>query len=106
MKARCSIVERDDKNNIVFLKDLANQYGGITITNDAEAVVDYYRSIYGNRVRVVYLDTDEEWWELDWVMHSALPDQIDWAMYNPTRVDVAFKPWNGTVWDKLSRVDV
>lgn len=93
MRARCSIVERDDKNNIVFLKDLANQTGGMTITNDAEAVVDYYRSIYGNRVRVVYEDTNSEWWELDWAMHD------------PTRVDVAFKPWYGVVWDKLSKVD-
>jgi hypothetical protein len=93
MRARCSIVERDDKNNIVFLKDLANQYGGITITNDAENVVDYYRSIYGNRVRVVYLDTDSEWWELDWVMHD------------PSRTDVRFKPWHGLVWDKLTKVD-
>jgi len=92
MRARCSIVERDDKNNIVFLKDLANQTGGITITNDAEAVVDYYRSIYGNRVRVVYLDTDSEWWELVW--------SIDLR-----GTDVAYKPWHGLVWDKLSKVE-
>jgi hypothetical protein len=93
MRARCSIVERDDKNNIVFLKDLANQYGSKTITNDAEAVVDYYRSIYGNRVRIVYLDTDGEWWELDWVMHD------------PSRTDVQFKRWHGLVWDKLTKVE-
>ena len=90
MKARCSIVERDDKNNIVFLKDLANQYGGITITNDAEAVVDYYRSIYGNRIRIVYLDTDEEWWELDWLIgHGG--------------TEISFKPWYGLDWDILQR---
>jgi hypothetical protein len=95
MRARCSIVERDDKNNIVFLKDLANQYGGITITNDAEAVVNYYRSIYGNRVRVVYLDTDAEWWELVW--------QAD-GMWD-SDFSVSFKPWHGMVWDKLSRTE-
>lgn len=92
MRARCSIVDRDEKNNIVFLKDLANQLGSRSITNDAEAVVDYYRSIYGNGVRIVYLDTDEEWWELDWVMHD------------PSRTDVQFKPWHGLVWDKLTKV--
>jgi len=95
MRARCSIVERDDKNNIVFLKDLANQYGGMTITNDAEAVVNYYRSIYGNRVQVVYLDTDAEWWELVW--------QAD-GMWD-SDFSVGFKPWHGMVWDKLSRTE-
>jgi hypothetical protein len=93
MRARSGIIERDEKNNIVFLRDLSPFDGGMTITNDAEAVVNYYRSVYGNRVRIVYLDTNSEWWELDWAMHD------------PTRVDVAFKPWYGVVWDKLSKVD-
>ena len=92
MRARCSIVERDDKNNIVFLKDLSSQYGSTTITNDAEAVVDYYRSIYGNRVRVVYEDTDQEWWELVWTIGR-------------THTYVAFKPWHGLVWDKLTKAE-
>ena len=92
MRARCSIVERDDKNNIVFLKDLSSQYGSTTITNDAEAVVDYYRSIYGNRVRVVYKDTDNEWWEIKWTI------DLDGTHVN-------FKQWHGMVWDKLSRAE-
>ncbi len=92
MRARCSIVERDEKNNIVFLRDLSPYEGGPTITNDAEGVVDYYRSVYGNRVRVVYLDTDSEWWELDWSLgHSG--------------TEVSFKPWHGLVWDKLTKVE-
>jgi hypothetical protein len=95
MRARCSIVERDEKNNIVFLKDLSPQFGGRSITNDAEAVVNYYRSIYGNRVRVVYLDTDSEWWELVW--------QAD-GMWD-SDFSVSFKPWHGLVWDKLSKVE-
>ena len=41
MRARSGIVERDEKNNIVFVKDLSPFDGGMTITNDAEAVVDY-----------------------------------------------------------------
>ena len=92
MRAKVAIASRDINNDIVFLKDMSPQLGGRTITNDAEAVVDYCRSLYGNRVRVVYLDTNNEWWELDWVMHD------------PSRVDVQFKPWHGLVWDKLSHV--
>jgi len=92
MRARCSIVERDEKNNIVFLRDLSPYEGGPTITNDAEGVVDYYRSVYGNRIRIVYLDTDGEWWELVW--------SIDLR-----GTDVAYKPWYGLVWDKLSKVE-
>ena len=92
MRARCSIVERDDKNNIVFLEDLSPQLGSRSITNDAEAVVDYYRSLYGNRVRIVYLDTDSEWWEIVWsIGHSG--------------TEVSFKQWHGMVWDKLTKVE-
>ena len=93
MRARCSIAERDEKNNIVFVKDLSPYEGGMTITNDAEAVVDYYRSVYGNRVRIVYLDTNEEWWEILWTLER----------HRGTTVD--FKPWHGLVWDKLSKVE-
>lgn len=92
MKARVRVHNYDAKNNIAYLKDLANQTGGMTITNDAEAVVDYYRSIYGNRVRVVYEDTDQEWWELVWTIGR-------------THTYVAFKPWHGLVWDKLTKVE-
>ena len=90
MRARSGIIERDEKNNIVFLRDLSPYEGGPTITNDAEGVVDYYRSVYGNRVRVVYLDTDNEWWELVWTIGR-------------THTYVAFKPWNGLAWDILQR---
>jgi hypothetical protein len=91
MKAKFTIVERNTEDNIIFLHD--DSYGPhMTITNDAESVVDYCRSLYGNRVRVVYLDTDNEWWELDWIIgHSG--------------TEVSFKQWHGMVWDKLSRVE-
>jgi hypothetical protein len=88
MKARCSIVDRDDKANIVFLKDMAGQFGSMTITNDAEAVVVYYRTIYGNTIRIVYQDTDDEWWEIVWSLDDS---------------GVTFKQWHGLVWDILSR---
>ena len=91
MRACSRLHDRDEKNNIVFIEDMANQTGGMTITNDAEAVVDYYRSIYGNHVRIVYLDTDKEWWEIVWSIGE----------YD---TDVSFKPWHGLVWDRLSKV--
>ena len=92
MKAKVAIANRDIENNIVFLKDMSTHLGGMTITNDAENVVDYCRSLYGNRVRVVYLDTDQEWWELVW--------SIDLR-----GTDVSFKQWHGMVWDKLTKVE-
>jgi len=92
MKAKVAITNRDIDNDIVFLKDMSNQLGGMTITNDAEHVIDYCRSLYGNRVRVVYLDTDSEWWEIVWsIGHRG--------------TDVSFKKWHGMVWDKLSRTE-
>jgi hypothetical protein len=91
MKAKFTIVERNTEDNIIFLHDDAHGYH-MTITNDAESVVDYCRSLFGNRVRIVYLDTDQEWWELDWIIgHSG--------------TEVSFKQWHGMVWDKLSRVE-
>jgi hypothetical protein len=92
MKAKVAITNRDIDNDIVFLKDMSTHLGGMTITNDAEHVIDYCRSLYGNRVRVVYLDTDGEWWEIDWsIEHRG--------------TFVRFKPWHGLVWDKLSRTE-
>ncbi len=91
MRACSRFRDRDAKNNIVFIEDMANQTGGMTITNDAEAVVNYYRSIYGNGIRIVYLDTDEEWWEIVWTLER----------HHGTSVD--FKPWHGLAWDILKR---
>jgi hypothetical protein len=91
MRACSRFRDRDDKNNIVFIEDMANQTGGMTITNDAEAVVNYYRSLYGNDIRIVYLDTDEEWWEIVWTLER----------HHGTSVD--FKPWHGLAWDILKR---
>ncbi len=92
MRAKFAQTSRDSENNIVFLKDLSNQFIGMSITNDAENVVDYYRSIYGNRVRIVYEDTENEMWEIVWSL------ELD-----PGTV-VSFQPWHGMVWDKLTKV--
>jgi hypothetical protein len=69
MKAKFTIVERDAENNILFLKDNAYNHT-MTITNDAENVVAYCRSLYGNKVRIVYMDTTNEWWEIKWWHHD------------------------------------
>ena len=90
MKAKVAITNRDIDNDIVFLKDMSNQLGGMTITNDAEHVIDYCRSLYGNRVRVVYLDTSGERWEIVWSLELGY-------------TDVSFKKWHGLDWDILSR---
>ena len=92
MRAMVTQVDRDIKNNIVFLEDLSTITGSITITNDAENVVTWCREIYGNRVRIVYKDTDNEWWEICWALEHH-------------GTDVWFKPWHGLAWDKLSRVE-
>lgn len=91
MKATVTHVGHDSKHNIVFIEDLSNRTSSISITNDAENVVDWFRLIYGTCVRIVYKDTNMEWWEIDWV--SVPFDGIE----------VTFKPWNGLEWDILSR---
>lgn len=91
MKAKFSLVNRDKEHNIVFLEDLANHYGSRTITNDAEAVLRHWTHICGNDARVVYKDTDGEWWEIVW------DTNIEFT--------ARFRPWHGLVWDKLSRTE-
>ena len=91
MRAKLAQTGRDIENNIIFLKDMSNQFIGMSITNDAENVVDYYRSIYGNRVRVVYEDTEDELWEIKWSL------ELDRGTV------VNFERWNGLAWDILKR---
>ena len=94
VRSRFHQVDRDTKNNIVYIEDDFDLYGGIkTVTNDAENVVSWFRSIYGNRVRIVYRDTDMQWWE------------IVWSLEHPSRTVVSFRQWHGLAWDKLSRVE-
>lgn len=45
----------------VLLEDMDS---GRTITNDAENVYEIMTKAYGDGVRVVYLDTNKEWWEI------------------------------------------
>ena len=91
MKAKAAIANRDIDNDIVYLKDMSNQLGGMSVTNDAEHVVDYCRSLYGNRVRIVYADTEDELWEIKWTL------ELDRGTV------VNFERWNGLAWDILKR---
>ena len=96
MRSKFSLVSRDMKNNIVFIEDDCDANGDpryMSVTNDAENVVDYWRSIYGNRIRIVYRDTDMEWWE------------IVWSLELDAGTVVSFKQWHGHMWDKLTRVE-
>jgi hypothetical protein len=76
---------------IVFIRDL--DLGGRSVTNDAEQVYDECQKAHG-ACRVVYQDSDGEWWEIVATDHA-------WEGY-----DVTFRPWHGLVWDRLSKVSV
>lgn len=91
MKATFTFVDRDAKNNIVYIEDLSNRTGSMTITNDAENVVRHCREVYGSLIRIVYKDTNQEWWEIDW--------DHKWSQ----GYGIKFKRWNGLAWDILKR---
>lgn len=89
------MVDTDYKHNIVFIEDIANHTGGCTITNDAEAVFRHIDQTYSHAAptpafwRVVYKDTDGEWWEM-------IPyDDGKTGMY------MRFEKWHGHEWDAL-----
>jgi hypothetical protein len=90
IRSRFHQVERNTEHNIVFIVDDCVLYNGtvMSVTNDAENVVKWFRSIFGNTVRIVYQDTDDEWWEIVWSLDNS---------------GVTFKQWHGLVWDILSR---
>jgi polysaccharide deacetylase 2 family uncharacterized protein YibQ len=53
MKSSFSITEIKDDRVII----LDNNMGGKSVTNDAENVVEYLYSVYGNR-RIFYIDSE------------------------------------------------
>ena len=79
----------DHNNKIVFIRDL--NLGRMSVTNDAENVwADIHRAYnYLVPVRIVYLDSDGEWYEMI--------DSKD--LFQP----LSFKKWNGLAWDILQR---
>ena len=94
VKSTWAVVETDKKNRISFIEDIANHTGQMTITNDAENVLEDFQDNYGNDWRVVYKDTDGEWWEI-----IPVRKKTGW----PFIESVKFEPWNGLAWDILKR---
>jgi hypothetical protein len=90
------MVKMDYEHNIIFIEDIANHTGGTTITNDAEAVFKHIDENYSHAApspsywRVVYKDTDGEWWEIVPGRQSRLGT-----------FHVGFEKWHGHTWDAL-----
>jgi len=85
MRSQWRLVE--EKNGIAFIEDLD---GPVSVTNDAERVFMEVMALtpraYSDRpTRVVYRDTEGEWWEIVYANLAA-----------------SFRPWHGMVWDTLS----
>jgi len=91
MKANWLLVKQDYKHNIVFIEDVGP---GMTVTNDAEAVFKYIDENYSHAApspahwRVVYKDTNEEWWEMK-------------KVYGTDFEEIRFEKWHGYEWDAL-----
>jgi hypothetical protein len=81
-----TIMEINREYNIVFIQDLSNEKNTISVTNDAENVLKYFRSVHPS-CRVVYMDTDNEWWEICCELENS--------------AQIKFKRWPGLVWDIL-----
>ncbi len=92
MRSKWQLVEV--KNGIAFIEDLD---GPVSVTNDAEnvfmSIISLNPSASQNVTRVVYRDTEGEWWEI--VGQRMRPD-------SPYINRVEFLPWHGMVWDTLS----
>ncbi len=97
MQAQFAMVLRDHEHNIIFIEDIANHTGGMTVTNDAEAVFNHIDITYSHDAptpghwRLVYKDTDGEWWEV-------IPAD---AEYDKGVTSVRFEKWHGHEWDAL-----
>lgn len=90
VKSAWAVVETDITNGIIFIEDICDKTGGMSITNDAENVRKYITKYFGKSWRVVYKDTEQEWWEI------ALRHYADGE-------EVIFKRWDGLAWDILKR---
>lgn len=85
------------KDGIVMIRDLEKP-GCLSITNDAEYVYDTINNYSFHRRdphRIIYQqqDPNSEWWEI-----VTTPGEVggEWR--------IAFKPWHGEVWDKLTQI--
>ena len=58
---RCSFSYAGQHGDIQFIID---ENGRTSVTNDAEAVLDYIKKTQGKNTRVVYRDSQGEWAEM------------------------------------------
>ena len=86
--------DRDFQHKIIFIEDMCNLTGGMSITNDAEDVLKYWHESLGSDWRVVYKDTDGEWWEIV----GGTGGTTSWM-----GTSISFRPWHGLEWDILKR---
>ena len=96
MRSQWRLVEA--KNGIAFIEDMD---GPVSVTNDAEnvfsAIISLNPRAYGKNVtRVVYCDTEGEWWEIREVYTQHHPHT------NISTKEIEFVPWHGMVWDTLA----
>lgn len=96
VRSAWSIVEIDRKNKIAVIEDICHLTGGMSITNDAENVLEYFQERNSRAWRVVYKDTEGEWWEIVKLYNVT----VNW--FGQT---VSFKPWHGLAWDILQRTE-
>ncbi len=89
MKSNWTIEHLDTKNQIVYIVDLN---GPTSVTNDVESVLQHVKINYGTRYRLVYKDSDGEWWEAKRI-----------AGTHPSEWRVTFERWHGIEWDILRR---
>lgn len=87
-------VDINHNHKIAFIEDASNRTGSMSITNDAENVLQSFQDEYGNDWRVVYKDTDGEWSEI-------VPKRAKKGW--PFIESVTFEPWHGLDWDILKR---
>ena len=87
---RCDFEYVKTTDDIIFIKDLNR--GRMSVTNDADEVFRLINKIVFPGRRVVYQDSDGEWFEI--------VDGVETWMGKC----VGFKPWHGEVWDILTKV--
>jgi len=93
VRSSWTVIEADGDNKIVFIEDDCHLTGLMSITNDAENVLKYFKTMYWRDWRVVYKDTNQEWWEI--------AEDVD-GMWD-SDFCIEFRPWHGLEWDILSR---
>ena len=76
------VITFNGPRRIIFIEDL--NLGRMSVTNDAEAVLEDVWSKFSGNPRVVYKDSDGIWSEIVYCNFA-----------------ISFKPWHGVAWDIL-----